>query len=83
MVEIRINEPQPVPCDKCGGFEGYQYSDYMSLHYTSIHGADGEYEMGAYSDGCRMKNKARIPYCRNCGSKLKFRLIRGNGEDVS
>lgn len=83
MVEIKINDPQPIDCPNCKSKEGYQYSDYMSVHYTSHHSSEGKYESGAYSDGCKMINQAKNAYCTNCGKKLPFKLIRKSFEDVS
>ena len=83
MIEIKINEPQPKPCPKCKEKHGYQYSDYMSVHYTSQHTADGKYEGGAYSDGCKMHHLAKNAYCSNCGTKLPFKLNRKSHEDMS
>lgn len=76
MIVIEINEPQPLPCPKCKTKEGYQYSDYMSVHYTSHHSVDGKYEGGTYSDGCKMLNHGKSAYCLNCGTKLPFKLNR-------
>lgn len=83
MQTIKINEAQPLPCKKCGEKMGYQYSDYMALHYTSFHSPFGEYEGGAYSDGCNLINKAVSAFCVNCGERLPFKLERKTVEDVS
>jgi len=80
MKKIKIGEPQPVDCNNCQSKEGYQYSDFMKLHYTIFHDSKGKYESGTYSDGCTMLNKAVTVYCINCGKKLKFKLIRENFE---
>lgn len=79
---IKINEPQPVPCSKCGGMHGYQYSDKIKCWYTTIHSPDGKYEMGSFSDSQTTENKAVTPYCANCGSKLAFKLKRESLESV-
>lgn len=79
---ILIGEKQPVNCEKCNDKLGYQYSDYMSLHYTSFHDSDGKYECGKYSESSKNKHLATTPYCINCGSKLKFKLIRTESEQT-
>jgi hypothetical protein len=83
MIEIKVNDPQPLPCPKCNAKEGYQYSDYISVHYTSHHSVDGKYEGGSYSSLCKMHNRAKSAYCLNCGTKLPFKLKRQDYEDVS
>lgn len=82
-VTIKVNDPQPVDCPECKSKEGYQYSDFMQMRYTSIHNADGKYEMGGYSDYSKTLNKAKTAYCCTCGTKLPFKLERLNTEDVS
>lgn len=76
MIEIKINDPQPAPCPKCKELAGYQYSDYMSLHYTSFHSSSGVYESGQYSDVMKTLNLGKSAFCANCGHRLPFRLIR-------
>mgnify|MGYP000486467178 CR=1 FL=1 len=80
LPKIKIGEPQPVDCENCGDKMGYQYTDYGNIHYTIIHKPNGYYEMGAYSDGWKYLNQSVTPFCSNCGEKLKFKLIRLNGE---
>ena len=75
-LQINIGDPQPIPCDKCGGMHGYQYSDYISIHYDCIYEADGSYYGGVYSDFSRTLNKGVTAYCSNCGFRLKFDIIR-------
>lgn len=82
LPSIHIGEKQPVNCEKCNDKLGYQYSDYMSLHYTSFHDSDGKHEGGEYSESSRKKHLATTPYCINCGSKLKFKLIRTESEQT-
>lgn len=81
LPEIKIKDPQPVPCPRCGGFEGYQYSDLYRMSYTSVHTAEGEYEGGEYNSGTNL-NKGKIPYCANCGARLPFKLRRTEDETV-
>jgi hypothetical protein len=70
MIEIKINEPQPVDCPQCKAKYGYQYSDYISVHFTSFHEASGEYEGAQYSDYHKTLNKGKSAYCLNCRHKL-------------
>lgn len=77
MISIKLNEPQPAECPKCKSYEGYQYSDYMKVHYTSQHDAEGKYEGGEYSHG-RIINEAVSTFCCNCGTRLPFKLVREN-----
>lgn len=79
---IKICDPQPVACSKCDGFYGYQYSDHMKVHYTSQHSRDGKYEGGSYTDSVNILNRGSTPYCANCGTKLRFKIIRSNNERV-
>lgn len=79
--KIKINEPQPVPCEDCG-FEGYQYSDRLKVWYTTHHDSDGKHISGTYSDSATTVTKGITPYCLNCSKKLKFKLIRLNTEEV-
>lgn len=79
---IKVGEPQPVKCDGCDDFCGYQYSDHMKLHYTTIHDADGSHLGGQYSDYSRILNNGITPYCANCGDRLKFKLIREDSEEL-
>ena len=73
---IKIGEEQPLECDNCESKEGYQYSDFMKLHYTTFHDKEGKHEGGAYSEGGTIINKGITPYCCNCGTKLNFKLMR-------
>ncbi len=82
MPSIYVNDPQPVPCDVCGDFMGYKYSDMIHHHYTSMHLPDGSYEMGAYDDGNNYYRKSSTPFCYSCNAKLKFKLIRKQQESV-
>jgi hypothetical protein len=82
MLSIKINEPQPKPCPKCNSFEGYQYSDYMTIHYTSFHSEVGKYDGGEYSAGSKILNKGKSAFCCNCGTRLPFKLIRTDSENV-
>ena len=82
MQRIKIGEIQPIECDNCQAKEGYQYSDYMNLHYTTFHDSEGKHEGGQYSEGCKQLNKATTPYCLNCGKRLKFKLIRETFEEL-
>lgn len=75
-IQINIGDPQPLPCAHCKVAHGYQYSDYISVHYTSFHENNGGYEGGEYSTGCKTLNKGNSAYCCNCGKKLSFKLIR-------
>lgn len=83
MLYINVNDPQPLPCPKCKEKEGYQYSDYISLHYTTYHAPNGKHEGGFYSESPKMINQAKEAYCSNCGKKLPFRVNRSRFEDVS
>lgn len=80
MIQIKIGEQQPIECEICNFKYGYQYSDFMKVHYTVFHDSEGKHEGGAYSEGCTMLNKGITPYCTNCGHKLKFKLIRHDFE---
>jgi len=82
MTSIKVGEPQPVPCDKCGDKYGYAYSDYMTVNYQSEHYPDGDFEQGSYSDFSRTINKGKTPYCSNCGCKLRFKLDRVDSEEI-
>ena len=81
QISIKINEPQPLPCLHCKGYNGYQYSDSFRIKYTSIHLANGEYEGGEYNDDTLI-HKAKTAYCANCGTVLPFTLDRGENENV-
>jgi len=80
MQKIKVGENQPVDCNKCESKQGYQYSDFMSLHYTVFHNKNGAYEGGQYSEGAKILNKAITPYCCNCGKRLGFKLNREHSE---
>lgn len=81
MKVIKLNDPQPLPCPACKGSFGYQYSDLFRMHYTSFHDAYGNYDGGEYSDGACL-NRATKAYCRQCGTKLPFKIKRIEGESV-
>jgi hypothetical protein len=83
MLSIKINDPQPIECQYCKEKHGFFYSDYMSLHYTSIHTPEGKYEGGQYSDGYKILNKGKTAFCTNCAERLPFKLNREDFEDVS
>lgn len=76
MPTIKPGEPQPVDCPKCKSPEGYQFSDYMKIHYDTIYNADGSHWGGVYSDGCKMVNVGLTAHCSNCGTKLPFKMDR-------
>jgi hypothetical protein len=82
VTAIKIGEHQPVDCENCKSKEGYQYSDFMKLHYTTFHDKEGKQEGGQYSEGASFQNKGITPYCCNCGKKLKFKLIREDLETL-
>ena len=79
---IFIGEKQPVECDNCQSKEGYQYSDFMKLHYTTFHDKKGKHDGGSYSESAIILNKGITPYCLNCGERLKFKLIRESIEEL-
>jgi hypothetical protein len=81
MKAIKINEPQPSPCPKCGGYEGYRYYDQYKMHYATTHSADGKYAGGQIEMG-RLIHKAVTAYCINCGSRLDFKLVREDCETI-
>lgn len=80
-ISIKIGEPQPLPCPKCNGLFGYQYSDLFRMYYTSIHNPDGMYYGGEYSDGTNL-NRSKTVYCASCGAKLPFTLMREDREQI-
>jgi hypothetical protein len=79
---IKIGEEQPVACENCENKEGYQYSDFMKLHYITFHDKEGKHEGGSYSEGGTIINKGITPYCCNCGNKLNFKLVREHLETL-
>jgi hypothetical protein len=79
---IFIGEKQPVECDNCKSKEGYEYSDFMKLHYTTFHDKEGKHDGGHYSESGTILNKGITPYCLNCGERLKFKLIRESIEEL-
>ncbi len=80
--EIKINDPQPVPCPHCGGIHGYKYYDLIRMHYMSEHNADGSYWGGEYTSG-KPINRGKTAFCSNCDEKLPFKLIRNDKEIVN
>lgn len=76
MPTIKPGEPQPIDCPKCNISHGYQFEDYMKVHYREIYEADGIKWGGAYSDGCSMINEGTTAYCSNCASRLPFKIDR-------
>ena len=79
---IFVGEKQPVKCDNCESKEGYQYYDFIKLHYTTFHDKDGKHDGGSYSESSVILNKGITPYCLNCGERLKFKLIREKIEEL-
>jgi DNA-directed RNA polymerase subunit RPC12/RpoP len=73
-IEISHGDPQPIDCPKCEDKGGYQVSDTIAIAYTDFFCADGTRDGGAYSDYQRIINEGRTAYCRNCGSKLGFKI---------
>ena len=82
LPSIFIGEKQPVECSNCESKEGYQYSDFMKLHYTTFHDKEGKHDGGTYSESSVILNKGITPYCLNCGERLKFKLIRESIEEL-
>ncbi len=82
MLIIKVNDPQPVGCPTCKSKEGYQYSDLLRLTYTSFHNENGQYEGGQYADFTRVLNKGKSCFCRNCGTRLPFKLESTHTEEV-
>ena len=76
MYKIKPGEPQPEPCNHCGGKYGYQFTDYMRTNYSYSHNARGEYELGFYSEMPNVTNRGKTAFCTNCGNRLKFKIIR-------
>lgn len=76
MVKIKLGDPQPEPCSKCGEKMGYQVSDYIKTHYTSIYNVHGESIGGFYSEHQPTINKGKTACCWNCQEELKFRIDR-------
>lgn len=73
---IEVGDPQPIDCSKCNRKHGYQFSDLMKIHYTTIFEENGDHWGGCYSEGGSMLNEGVTPYCANCGTKLSFKLKR-------
>lgn len=80
-ITIKVGEPQPLPCPRCGNYYGYQYRDLYRMGYNTCHNKNGEYEGGEYDDGVLL-NKAVIVYCANCGRRLPFKLQRTDSEEL-
>lgn len=75
MIKIKVGEKQPVKCEKCNDFLGYEYFD---TYRVSIPAElkEGEKALGKWA---RRHNEA---YCTECGSLLSFRLNRETKENV-
>jgi hypothetical protein len=81
METIKIGEEQPVPCDHCGDYEGYQVSDYLKTHFTMSFEGDGSFMHSFYSEYQPLITAQVTPYCSNCGTRLRFKMER-NKEEV-
>jgi hypothetical protein len=75
MIKIKVGEKQPVKCQKCNDFLGYEYHD---TYRVSIHTElkEGEPALGTW------ERKSSEAYCAECGSLLPFKLKRETKENV-
>jgi phage FluMu protein Com len=71
-IVIKDGDKQPIECPKCKEMNGYQRSDYLKTHYTTIRNSDGSFEQGFYSDYQPLVNRNRSAYCPECITKLPF-----------
>jgi len=80
LPEINSGEKQPIPCENCNDFYGYQTSDYIKIHYTIVYDENGLHERVFYSDSQKLINEGVTPFCSNCGEKLKFKVSKYKGQ---
>jgi hypothetical protein len=81
-MRIKTGDPQPIDCLNCKGKYGYQYADFMKIHYTTHYDEEGKHTGGQYSECSRMINKGVTAYCCNCGERLNFKLTRVESEEL-
>lgn len=76
MITIKEGEEQPVKCERCDGFVGYQLNGHLKTYYNFNYNSDGSFDHSFYGDYQPIIRKCITPSCPNCGNKLKFKVER-------
>lgn len=74
MKSIKIGDPQPHPCPRCGMFYGYQVTENIKGTYMTIYLSDGTHYEGTYGDSVTTTKRGTRAYCANCAADLKLKI---------
>jgi hypothetical protein len=73
---IKSGDPQPLKCEQCNDFQGYQISDLVRINFITVMDEKGAFNYGFYSDSLTVINEGKTAFCPNCGERLKFKVKR-------